>query len=254
MTEPKAAPAPGGWKLALGAALFGVLAGALGVSLYFNLSGGAGRAQTEQIVRNYILDHGEVLPEAIERMQQRQTQEAAVQARAWIPRNRQALERPYRAAWAGAENGDVVMVQFFDYACPYCHQINGDVERLLREDPRLKVVWREYPVLGPNSEAAAVASMAAAEQGRWRQFHARMFALGRPTDAARQQALREAGVTTGPVSDAMRAEVTRNAEMARAIGATGTPTFVIGDRVLQGAVGYEALKNAIAEARAARRS
>ena len=198
-------------------------------------------------MRNYILEHGEILPEAMERLQRRQAREAVLQ-------NRQALERPYRGAWAGAENGDVVLVQFFDYACPYCHQVNGDVERLLREDPRLKVVWREYPVLGPNSESAAVASMAAAEQGRWRQFHARLFALGRPTPAALQQALRETGVTVSAPSDAMRAEVTRNAEMARAVGATGTPTFVIGDRVLQGAVGYDALKAAIAEARANRRS
>ena len=235
-----------GWKMAAGAALVGVLVGALGVSLYFNFRGGAGRAQTEEIVRNYVLEHGEILPEAIERMQRRQARTAVLQ-------NRAALERPYRGAWAGAENGDVVMVQFFDYACPYCHQINGDVERLLREDPRLKVVWREYPVLGPNSEAAAVASLAAAEQGRWRQFHARMFALGRPTDAVRQQAIQESGVTIPAApSEAMRAEVTRNAEMARAVGATGTPTFVIGDQVLQGAVGYEALKAAVAEARARR--
>ena len=222
-----------------------MLIGALAVSLYFNFRGG--QAPSEAMVRNYILEHGEILPEAMERLQRRQAREAVLQ-------NRQALERPYRTAWAGAERADVVMVQFFDYACPYCHQINGDVERLLREDPRLKVVWREYPVLGPNSESAAVASMAAAEQGRWRQFHARMFALGRPTEAALQQALRETGVTMSAPTDAMRAEVTRNGEMARAIGATGTPTFVIGDRVLQGAVGYEALKAAIAEARANRRS
>jgi protein-disulfide isomerase len=246
MTDSKGAPAIGGWKLALGAALFGVLLGALGVSLYFNLRGGAGRAQTEEIVRNYILEHGEILPEAVERMQRRQ-------ARAAVLQNRQALERPYRTAWAGAENGDVVMVQFFDYACPYCHQVNADVERLLREDNRLKVVWREYPVLGPNSEAAAVASLAAAEQGRFREFHARLFALGRPTEAALAQALREAGVTNvASPSEAMRAEVTRNTEMARAVGATGTPTFVIGDQVLQGAVGYEALKAAVAQARARR--
>ena len=246
MSEAGGGPLRMGWKLALGAGLLGVLVGALGVSLYFNLQGGPGRAQTEEIVRNYVLDHGEILPEAMDRMQRRQ-------ARTAVLANRAALERPYRGAWAGAENGDVVMVQFFDYACPYCHQINGDVERLLREDSRLKVVWREYPVLGPNSEAAALASLAAAEQGRWRQFHARMFALGRPTDAVRQQALQEAGVTApaGP-SEAMRAEVTRNAEMARAVGATGTPTFVIGDQVLQGAVGYEALKAAVAEARARR--
>jgi len=81
-----------------------------------------------------------------------------------------------------------------------------------------------------------------------------MFALGRPTEAVLQQVLRETGVTTSAPTDAMRVEVNRNAEMARAVGATGTPTFVIGDRVLQGAVGYDALKAAIAEARANRRS
>lgn len=245
MTDQKGASTFGGWKLSLLAGIAGVLIGALGVSLWFNFRGG--QTQSEAMVRNYILEHGEILPEAMDRYRARQAREAVLQ-------NRQALERPYRSAWAGAENGDVVMVQFFDYACPYCHQVNGDVERLLREDPRLKVVWREYPVIGPASETAAVASMAAAEQGRWRQFHARMFALGRPTDAVLQQVLRETGVTTSPPTDAMRAEVTRNTEMARAIGATGTPTFVIGDRVLQGAVGYDALKAAIAEARANRRS
>jgi protein-disulfide isomerase len=246
MSEAKGGPRLAGWKLALLAGIGGVLIGGLAVALYYGIRQ-PGRAETEAIVRDYILDHGEILPEAMERMQRRQ-------ARAAVLQNRQALERPYRGAWAGAENGDVVLVQFFDYACPYCHQINGDVERLLREDPRLKVVWREYPVLGPNSEAASVASMAAAEQGRFRQFHARMFALGRPTEAALQQALQETGVTNGAPSEAMRAEIGRNAEMARAVGATGTPTFVVGEQVLQGAVGYEALKAAIAQARSARRS
>jgi predicted DsbA family dithiol-disulfide isomerase len=244
MSDPKVGPLSG-WKLSLLAGIAGVLIGALGVSLYFNFRGG--QTRSEAMVRDYILEHGEILPEAMDRYRARQAREAVLQ-------NRQALERPYHAAWAGAADGDVVMVQFFDYACPYCHQVNGDVERLLREDPRLKVVWREYPVIGPASETAAIASMAAAEQGRWRQFHARMFALGRPTDAVLQQVLRETGVTTSPPTDAMRTEVTRNTEMARAIGATGTPTFVIGDRVLQGAVGYDALKAAIAEARANRRS
>ena len=246
MTDPKGASTFGGWKLSLLAGAAGVLIGALCVSLWFNFRGG--QAPSEAMVRDYILEHGELLPEAMDRYRARQAREAVLQ-------NRQALERPYGSAWAGAADGDVVMVQFFDYACPYCHQINGDVERLIREDARLKVVWREYPVLGPNSETAAIASMAAAEQGRWRQFHARMFALGRPTDAVTQQSLRDAGVTNvAAPTDAMRAEVTRNTEMARAIGATGTPTFVIGDRVLQGAVGYDALKAAIAEARANRRS
>src|ERR1700742_2729106 len=127
MNDTKGGPALSGWKMSLLAGIGGVLIGALAVSLYFNIRA-PGRAQTEDIVRNYVLEHGEILPEAMERMQNRQ-------ARAAVLQNGAALERPWRAAWAGAERGDVVMVQFFDYACPYCPQINGDVERLLREDP-----------------------------------------------------------------------------------------------------------------------
>ena len=120
----------------------------------------------------------------------------------------------------------------------------------LRENPRLKVVWRELPVLGPASQTAAYASLGAARQGRFRQFHDRMFALGRPTEAILAQAIAESAVTReGETADG-RAELARNFELARAISATGTPTFVVGDQVLQGAVGYDALKRAIAAARA----
>ena len=154
------------------------------------------------------------------------------------------------AAWAGAADGDVVLVEFFDYACPYCRATNGDVDRLLREDPRLKVVWRELPVLGPDSEAAARVSLAAARQGRFRQFHERMFALGRPTEAVVAAAARRRGVRReGESAEAAAPSSPAIIELARAIGASGTPTFVVGDRVLQGAVGYDALKAAIAAAR-----
>ena len=243
MSEARGGPVLSGWKLSLLAAIGGLLVGALAVSLWFNLRGGAGQAQTEAIVRAYILENGEILPEAIERMQRRQ-------ARAAVLQNREALERPYRGAWAGAENGDVVMVQFFDYACPYCQQINGDVERLLREDGRLKVVWREYPVLGPSSEEAAIASLAAARLGRFRPFHDNLFAAGPPTEASIAAARAAVGVQSATLTDEFRTELERNFDLGRAIGASGTPTFIIGDQVFQGAVGYETLKEAIEEARA----
>ena len=235
-------PASGGWRTSLIAALAGLVIGALAVGLYYGFKEPE-RAGTERIVRDYILNHGELLPEAMERLQQRQ-------ASAAVGRHRAALERPFHSAWAGAADGDVVLVEFFDYACAYCRASNPDVDRLLREDPRLKVVWRELPVLGPDSQAAALISLAAAEQGRFRQFHERVFALGaRPTAAVVEQAAREAGVRPGPPTTAGRAEMVRNVTLAQNIGATGTPTFVVGNRVLQGAVGYEALKEAIAAAR-----
>jgi protein-disulfide isomerase len=236
---------PGGWITSVGGVLLiGVAIGA-GAMAGWQAWRGPDRAATEAIVRNYVLNHGEILPEAMKRLQDRQ-------AAASVTRHRSAIETPYHGAWAGAENGDVVLVQFFDYACPYCRDTNADVDRLLAEDRRLKVVWRELPVLGPNSEAAAQASLAAARQGRFRQFHERLFALGRPTEAVLAQAMAEAGVTAEATPPEAAAELARNTELARAVEATGTPTFVVGNQVLQGAVGYEALKAAIAEARRGR--
>lgn len=243
MSAPAGAAA-GGWKGSLIAGAAGVAIGAAGVAGWYGFRS-PDRAQTEAIVRDYILNNGEILPQAIDRLQQRQASAAVAQHRA-------ALETPFRGAWAGAEDGDVVLVEFFDYACGFCRTSNPDVQRLLSEDPRLKVVWRDYPVLGPASEMASFASLAAAEAGRFREFHDRLYAAGRPTEATITAASQSLGLGPPRLTDAYRAELQRNFELGRAIGATGTPIFVVGNRVLQGAVGYEALKAAIREARAAR--
>jgi protein-disulfide isomerase len=226
------------------AVLIGVAIGAAGVGAWYGFRA-PDRAGTEAIIRDYLLNHGEVIFEAVERARSRQSARA-------IGGQRTALETPFHSAWAGAADGDVVLVQLFDYSCGYCRQSNADVERLLREDPRLKVIWREFPVLGPDSEAAARMSLAAARQGRFRQFHERMFALGRPTAALLQQAAQQAGVQPEPENAEARSELTRNQQMGRTIEAQGTPTFIVGEEVLQGAVGYEALRDAIRRARQAR--
>jgi len=215
-----------------------LIAGLLGVVI----GAGAMLAANGYFIRSYLLDHPEILPEAMERLRARETAQAVDQHRA-------ALETPFHGAWAGAAQPDVVLVEFFDYACGFCRASNPDVERLLREDPRLRVVWREYPVLGPNSEQAAIASLAAARSGRFRPFHDRLYAGGRPTEATIAAARQSVGLGEVTLTDEFRREVERNYELARAIGATGTPTWVIGDQVLQGAVGYDALKAAVAAAR-----
>jgi protein-disulfide isomerase len=232
------------WMPGAFAALLGILIGAGAVGAWYGFRS-PDRAATEAIVRDYILSHGELIPEAVERAQQRRSAQT-------VGQHRQALETPFHGAWAGAADGDVTLVQFFDYSCGYCRQSNADVDRLLSEDNRLRVVWRELPVLGPDSEAAARVSMAAAQQGRFRDFHSRMFALGRPTAGLLQQASQATGVQAVAETAEMRGELARNVEMARAVGASGTPTFVVGDQVLQGAVGYEALRDAIREARSRR--
>ncbi|HEX4737892.1 MAG TPA: DsbA family protein [Allosphingosinicella sp.] len=194
------------------------------------------------LVRDYLLHHPEVIAEGLQRLQERQY--ASV-----IDANRAEFETPYGGAWAGAKNGDVVLVEFFDYACGFCRKSNADLDRLLKEDPKLKIVWRDWPILGPDSEAAAKVSLAAAAAGRFRPYHDALFAAGRPSAAAVAGAEHVAGlVAPAPPKDA-DTELARNYDLARAVGANGTPTFVIGGKVLRGAVGYDALKAAIAAAR-----
>jgi protein-disulfide isomerase len=248
MAEPGKRPAvsgwaKSGWATSLLAGIAGLVIGALVVLLYYGFMR-PGQAQTEQIVHDYILAHGEVLPEAMERLRARQTAQ-------FLRANRARIETPYRGAWAGAANGDAVLVEYFDYACVYCRASNPHIARLLAEDPRLKVVWREYPVLGPDSEQAAISSLAAADAGRFRAYHDALFATARPTPSAVAAARAAIGLAAAPaLSDAYRREIQGNYEIVHQLGASGTPTFVIGDRVLEGAVGYDALKEAIRQARA----
>ena len=233
----KSARLLGGWKGALIAALLGALAGAVIMALF-----------SGQLVRRYLLANPEIIPEAMQVLEDRKSADV-------VTAHRAAIETPFASAWAGAKDGDVVLVEFFDYACSYCRKSNADVDRLLAEDKGLKVVWREYPVLGPDSEAAAEISLAAAKAGRFKPFYDRMFALGRPTSATLAEAsagvgLADASVAQMKGSPAALAEMRRNYELARLLGSSGTPTFVVGDRILHGAVGYDTLKEAIADARA----
>jgi protein-disulfide isomerase len=246
---PAASPARSiGTKGAVLAGLGGLLVGGGAVALWAGSGPGASRAEVEQIVREYVLENPEIIPEAMQRLQDN---EGAKVVRA----NRAAIETPFAGAWAGAADGDVVLVEFFDYACGYCRKSNEDIDRLLKEDPKLKVVWRDWPVLGPESELAARASLAAARQGRFRQYYDRLFAAGRPNERTIAEAQQAAGVSPQMVEQVAaspegKSELVKNSELARALGASGTPTFIVGDKVLQGAVGYEALKEAIEQARA----
>ncbi len=233
-----------GKKLAA-AGLIGLVIGGAGVALASRGSDviGGDRAKVEQIVRDYVLAHPEIIPQAIEVLQNRRMSEV-------VDQNRAAFETPFGSAWAGAQQADVVLVEFFDYGCGFCRKSNADIDRLLQEDKKLKVVWRELPVLGPDSQAAAELSLAAAKQGRFVHFYHRLFAAGRPTPAAVAEVQQQLGVKPIARAAEVEAEINKNYQLARAINASGTPTFVVGDKVLQGAVGYAALKQAIAEARA----
>lgn len=205
------------------------------------------RAQIEQIVHEYILNNPEILPEAMERLQ-------AKRMGAVVEEKRVQIETPYRGAWEGAENGDVVLVEFFDYACGYCRASLADIKKLLDEDKKLKVVYRELPILSNESNKAAHVSLLAAEQGKYSAFHKALYDSGRVTEETILAAAASAGIDRKAAQkaiadDSYTREIESNIKLAQALGAGGTPTFVVGDKVLGGAVGYDALKQAIAAAR-----
>ncbi|MEP3452605.1 MAG: DsbA family protein [Parasphingorhabdus sp.] len=205
----------------------------------------------EAIVRDYILNNPEIIPEAVEILQNRQKAEA-------IDEVRDQIEAPFaNAAWAGNPNGDVTVVEYSDFACPYCKQTTADIDRVLKEDKNIKVVFRELPILSEASNEAALMALAAAKQGKYFAFHKTMFATGRPTPSTIESAAREVGIDLAEARQFMgsseaQTEIQANIEMARKLQFTGTPAWVVGEGSAVGAVGYDGLKELIANARASK--
>jgi protein-disulfide isomerase len=197
----------------------------------------------ERMVRDTLVSKPEIIIEAGEALRDKQFAETLRPIRA-------SLERPFFSSWKGAAKPDVTLTYFYDYACGYCRLSNPDIERLLKEDKGLRVVYREFPILGPDSVAAARVSLAASKAGKFTQYHDALYAAGRPGPDTIALAAKSAGVPAEPTEDpAQEAELRANMTLASQLGATGTPLFIVGDRVINSAVGYDGLKAAIEAAR-----
>ena len=226
-----------------GAAIGGGVVGALLTGGALMLAGPS--VIGERVVRQALLRNPEMLVEAGDALRERQFASTLTPIRA-------SLEQPFYSSWKGAAKPAVTLTYFYDYACGYCRQSNPDIERLLAENKDLRVVYREFPILGPDSVTAARVALAASKAGRFAQFHDALYAAGRPNAATIAAAARAAGVSPEPVNDpAQEAELRANMGYAGQLGATGTPLFVIGNRVINNAAGYEALKAAVEAARKA---
>jgi protein-disulfide isomerase len=197
-----------------------------------------------RIVRAGMMADPQILVDAGQALRDRQYEPVLAQHRAEI-------ETPFATSWKGASKPDVTLVEFFDYACPYCKASNPVVERLLQEDRKVRVVYRELPILGPDSVTAARLSLAASGAGRFAQFHDALWEAGRPSPETLASASQSAGISPTPQQSAeIEAELKKNFQLAGELGATGTPLFVVGNRVINSAVSYEELKKAVEEARA----
>jgi protein-disulfide isomerase len=206
-----------------------------------------GRAAIESVVREYILEHPEILPQAMENLQNRENSQQ-------IAGVRQTVEAPFPGAVLGNPDGKVTLVEFSDYACGYCRKSLPDVERLAKGNPDLRIVIRELPIISPHSGDAAKMALAAAEQGKFAAFHDAMFAAGQVDPQTIETVAKSVGLDMErarkvAASQEVEAEIERNYEMARRLGFGGTPSWIAGERLISGAVGHEQLAQAVDDAR-----
>lgn len=228
-------------KGALTAAVGGGVVGAL-VAVGIMVAAGP-KLFGDRLVRDGLVQHPELLLEAGEALKSKQYAQALAPIRA-------QLETPYFGGWKGAQKPKVSLVYFYDYACGYCRQSNPDIERLLKENADLRVVYRELPILGPESVVASRLSLAAARSGRFAAFHDALYAAGAPNEQTITTAAKAADIAIPqPASPSDDAELQANRMYAGQLGATGTPLFVIGNQVFNSAVGYDQLNRAVQAAR-----
>jgi protein-disulfide isomerase len=204
----------------------------------------APRAEVEAIVRSYLLDHPEILGEMMRVLRERE------QARK-IAAVRSQLETPYASGWIGARDPDVTIVELFDYGCIHCRNMAPVLEALVREDSKLRVVFRNYPVFGNDSMRAALKSLEAAEVGKFASFHRALLATGPSAEGLAAAAGDiQLGAEAAP-TPARTAEIDRNMALAQSLGVTGTPYFIVGNEIHAGEIALADLRAIVARARAA---
>ncbi|HYE94154.1 MAG TPA: DsbA family protein [Terriglobales bacterium] len=213
------------------------------------------KEQVEQIVREYLLKNPDVVTDALRAADAKRREAQQQQTVQAIATHREQLERDATSPVRGNAGADVTVVEFFDYACPHCKTVAGAVKDLLRDDPKVRLVYKELPILGEGSMVAARAALAARAQGKYDAFHdALMAAPGSPSEASVMRAAAQLGLDvaklkTDMASPEITAMIQKNYALAQALGLNGTPAFVIGDEFAPGAIPLARLKMMVAKAR-----
>ena len=217
------------------------------------------RGEIERVVHDYLLAHPEVLQEAMAELEKRQTAAEAEKHKVAVKEQAQKLFSSPTQVTLGNPNGNVTFVEFFDYNCGYCKRAMGDMLTLLKDDPRLKVVLKEFPVLGPGSVEAAQVAVAVNMQDKtgkkYLEFHQKLLGGRGQADKAHALAVaKDIGMNMAQLekdlaSPEVKATLEENFKLAEALGLNGTPSYVIGSDVVVGAVGLPALQEKINTAR-----
>ncbi|MCR5859870.1 DsbA family protein [Mesorhizobium sp. J428] len=215
-----------------------------------------GRAQIEQVVRDYLLANPELMVEVQAALESRQEEKQRVAQQSTIASDKDLIFNGKYDGWGGNPQGDVTLVEFFDYNCGFCKRAFPDMLSLVKDDPQVRVVYKEFPILGPDSQKAHVVSMAfrALMPQKWTEFHHSLMGMSRATE---ESALRIA-LSLGADEAALRKEMENpqigaafeeTYNLATKLAITGTPSYVVGKEVVFGALGKAVLEEKVALAR-----
>ena len=210
----------------------------------------------EKIVRDYILKNPEIIAEAIQRLQQKKKMAEAAADIQLLASNRAELINDPTSPVSGNVKGDVTVVEFFDYRCGVCKRIHPIVNQLVKTDPKIRRVYKQWPILGANSVLAARAAIASRKQGKYLSFHKVMMEANSSFGESAIMGMAESvGIDTSKLRQDMRsaetnAVIRKNYALAEKLKLNGTPSFVIGDTLLRGGRDLKSLRAIVAEARA----
>jgi len=239
--------------LALQVAVFSFLA-TLPAAAQQAAVGEPARPAIEQIVREYILQHPEVLIESVRLYKEREQTAQKEQSKEAVSASLTDLQQDPSSPETGMAGG-VTVVEFFDYRCGYCKKAEGAIEKLLTDHPDIHFVFKEFPFLGPESSLAAKAGLAAHKQGGYLKFHQALMALTRPitmdaiAELAGKQGLDVSKLKTDMESPEVQAILARNHELGHKVGVISTPSFVIGSELVRGAIDAATFERLIAQAK-----
>ncbi|WP_425053802.1 DsbA family protein [Psychromarinibacter sp. S121] len=212
----------------------------------------------KELALQAIRENPQIIMEAVQLLE---AEQAAAQADAQadvLKNQRELLERDPNAPVLGNPDGDVTVVEFFDYNCPYCKRAMAEVQGLIAADPNVRLVYREWPILGEGSVFAAKAALAAREQGKYEEFHwALMGMQGRAEEASVLRVAEDIGLDVERLRADMDApeieeHIATSMRLTQALGFNGTPSFVIGDNLIPGFVEEEQLRSAVDDTRGGR--
>src|SRR5437763_9193608 len=215
------------------------------------------RQAIEQIIHDYLMAHPEVVIQSLRAGDARAKEREAEETRAEIVKHQDDLVRDAKSPVGGNPAGDVTIVEFFDYRCPYCKQVEPALEALLKEDSRIRIVYKEFPILGPQSLIATQVALAALKQSpqKYARLHAAlMSAKGELSQDSILKAAEGAGLDIAKIKADMNGKdidalIKHNYDLAEALNIRGTPAFVVGSAMSPGAVDLATFRKMVADAR-----